>query len=362
MSAKNVSGPNGKKPASAATNLIAGGAAGMMEALVCHPLDTIKVRMQLSRRARAPGAKKRGFVTTGVEIVKRETPLGLYKGLGAVVTGIVPKMAIRFTSFEAYKKLLADKETGNVTGRATFLAGLAAGVTEAVAVVTPMEVIKIRLQAQHHSMADPLDIPKYRNAAHALYTVVKEEGVRALYRGVSLTALRQGTYINYLYFYPATPDSAPLPEGQVIVSPKQLLPTSQTGSNQAVNFTAYTEFKEILQRWQPEYAETPLPSYQTTLIGLVSGAMGPLSNAPIDTIKTRLQKTPGQPGETAISRITAIARDMFKQEGFHAFYKGITPRIMRVAPGQAVTFTVYEFLKEKLENSTVPIVGGKYEE
>jgi Mitochondrial carrier protein len=61
-----------------------------------------------------------------------------------------------------------------------------------VAVVTPMEVIKIRLQAQHHSMADPLDIPKYRNAAHALYTVLKEEGVGALYRGVSLTALRQG--------------------------------------------------------------------------------------------------------------------------------------------------------------------------
>ena len=71
-------------------------------------------------------------------------------------------------------------------------AGLAAGVTEAVAVVTPMGVIKIRLQAQHHSMADPLDIPKYRNAAHALYTVLKEEGIGALYRGVSLTALRQG--------------------------------------------------------------------------------------------------------------------------------------------------------------------------
>ena len=75
-----------------------------------------------------------------------------------------------------------------------FPAGLAAGVTEAVAVVTPMEVIKIRLQAQHHSMADPLDVPKYRNAAHALYTVVKEEGFGALYRGISLTALRQGMY------------------------------------------------------------------------------------------------------------------------------------------------------------------------
>lgn len=58
--------------------------------------------------------------------------------------------------------------------------------------VSPMDLIKIRLQAQRHSMADPLDIPKYRNAPHAAYTIVKEEGVRALYKGVTLTALRQG--------------------------------------------------------------------------------------------------------------------------------------------------------------------------
>lgn len=231
--------------------------------------------MQLSRRARQPGAPRRGFVRTGIDIVKKETPLALYKGLGAVLTGIVPKMAIRFTSFEAYKQTLADKSTGIVSGKATFFAGLAAGVTEAVAVVTPMEVIKIRLQAQHHSMADPLDVPKYRNAAHALYTVVKEEGFGALYRGVSLTALRQGT-------------------------------------NQAVNFTAYTYFKQWLKDFQPEYEGTNLPSWQTTVIGLVSGAMGPLSNAPIDTIKTRLQRTPAQPGDSAWNRIARIAKDMFK--------------------------------------------------
>ena len=45
-------------------------------------------------------------------IVRRETPLALYKGLGAVLSGIVPKMAIRFTSFETYKGWLADRETG----------------------------------------------------------------------------------------------------------------------------------------------------------------------------------------------------------------------------------------------------------
>ena len=202
------------------------------------------------------------------------------------------------------------------------IAGLSAGVTEAVAVVTPMEVIKIRLQAQHHSMADPLDIPKYRNAAHALYTVVREEGFGALYRGVSLTALRQG-------------------------------------SNQAVNFTAYSQFREWLQQYR---GTEELPSYQTSLIGLVSGAMGPLSNAPIDTIKTRLQKTPAKEGETALKRILNISNDMWKQEGVRSFYKGITPRVMRVAPGQAVTFTVYEYLRSVLEKNREMLPGGKYEE
>ena len=99
-------------------------------------------------------------------------------------------MAIRFMSFEFYKGLMADQE-GNVTFAKTFVAGLGAGVTEAVMVVTPMDVLKIRLQAQRHSLADPLDIPKYRNAGHAAYLIVSEEGFRALYKGVALTALRQ---------------------------------------------------------------------------------------------------------------------------------------------------------------------------
>lgn len=261
---------------------------------------------------------------TGKEIVKKETPLGLYKGLGAVMSGMIPKMAIRFTSYEWYKQLLANG-MGQVTSQATFVAGLAAGITEAVCVVTPMEVVKIRLQAQYHSLADPLDVPKYRNAPHAVFRVFREEGIGALYRGVALTALRQGT-------------------------------------NQAVNFTAYTEFKQMLQDLQPSYSDKELPSYQTALIGLVSGAMGPLSNAPIDTIKTRLQKTPAEEGQSALSRVRTITVDMFKQEGSRAFYKGITPRIMRVAPGQAVTFTVYEYLKGWLESTSFAIGGGKYEE
>jgi solute carrier family 25 citrate transporter 1 len=79
---------------------------------------------------------------------------------------------------------------------------------------------------------------------------VREEGLATLYRGVTLTALRQAT-------------------------------------NQGVNFTAYQQFKKWALEFQPKYQETgALPSAQTMVIGLISGAMGPFSNAPIDTIKT----------------------------------------------------------------------------
>ena len=56
-----------------------------------------------------------------MQIVQRETPLALYKGLGAVLSGIVPKMAIRFASFEKYKAWLADKETGKTSLGSIFL-------------------------------------------------------------------------------------------------------------------------------------------------------------------------------------------------------------------------------------------------
>ncbi|KAG1142316.1 hypothetical protein G6F37_007700 [Rhizopus arrhizus] len=305
-----MSRTNNTKKTPLLTHLVAGGAAGFMESCTCHPLDTIKVRMQLAKHvSRGANGKPLGFIGVGLKIVQNESFWALYKGLGAVVSGIVPKMAIRFSSFELYKSWMADAQ-GKVSTTSVFFAGLAAGTTEAVLVVSPMDLIKIRLQAQRHSMADPLDIPKYRNAPHAAYTIIKEEGIRALYKGVTLTALRQAT-------------------------------------NQAANFTAYQEMKKIAQRLQDV---SELPSYQHLILGGVSGAMGPLSNAPIDTIKTRIQKSivPG----SGYERFKTVTSEIMKKEGFFAFYKGLTPRLLRVAPGQAVTFMVYEKVRALLDQFT----------
>ncbi|KAJ3080566.1 hypothetical protein HK102_002965 [Quaeritorhiza haematococci] len=245
--------------------------------------------------------KRQTFIGVGAQIVQKEGFLSLYKGLGAVVAGIVPKMAIRFSSFEAYKDWLADKKTGKTSNVGIFIAGLGAGVTESIMVVTPMDVIKIRLQAQRHSMTDPLDIPKYRNAAHCAYVMVKEEGFGSLYKGVTLTALRQAT-------------------------------------NQAANFTVYQYLKKYLHTIQPTL--DTLPAYQHMIAGFISGACGPLFNAPIDTIKTRIQKNPST--ESGWTRFKNVTVGIVRNEGYAAFYKGLTPRVLRVAPGQAITFMVYE--------------------
>lgn len=44
-----------------------------------------------------------------------------------------------------------------------------------------------------------------------------------------------------------------------------------------------------------------------------------------------------------------VASEMWKQEGVASFYKGIAPRILRVAPGQAVVFSVFEKVKPFVE-------------
>lgn len=185
-----------------------------------------------------------GPLGTARRIVKREGFFALYKGLSAVYTGIVPKMAIRFVSFEKYKDLL-----GNVMGgpgnSTTFFAGLLSGLTEAVLVVTPAEVCKIRMQSQYHSLVDPTQMAhrKYTNVLQTAFTITREEGLGALYKGVVPTMLRQGC-------------------------------------NQAVNFTAYQFFKKKLMERQ---GSSELQHWQTLLLGGLSGGMGPLANNPLGT-------------------------------------------------------------------------------
>lgn len=69
-----------------------------------------------------------------------------------------------------------------------------------------------------------------------------------------------------------------------------------------------------------------------------------------------------EPGATALQRIIAIGSEMWKQEGFRSFYKGITPRVLRVAPGQAVVFAVYERVRAIIESIKEATLEDSYSE
>lgn len=273
---------------------------------------------------------------TAKRIVQREGVVALYKGLTAVYTGIIPKMAIRFVSFEYYKEVLgpvwqslagtttdgassssSTTTTTTTSQSVTFIAGLLSGLTEAVVVVTPAEVCKIRMQSQYHSMMDPAQRAhaKYKNVIQTAFLIVKEEGFSALYKGVVPTMLRQGC-------------------------------------NQAVNFTVYNWSKQsfLVYRQRTEPGLRQLDHWQTLVLGGLSGGMGPLANNPLDVVKTRMQKQVVIPGKVPkynglLSSCVVIA----KEEGTAALWKGITPRLMRIMPGQAITFMTYEAVTEQIE-------------
>jgi len=53
---------------------------------------------------------------------------------------------------------------------------------------------------------------------------------------------------------------------------------------------------------------------------------------------------------------------MWKKEGVHSFYKGITPRVLRVAPGQAIVFAVYERVSLIIDTLSVSSTDDHYSE
>ena len=319
-----MSNNSSKKQHPMAVHLVAGGAAGLVESSICHPFDTIKTRLQLQQSSlrvaveSAPAAaqslviasntntsasevsaaNRRAFssVTTQTgllsnrpaiqpttsavgmarSIVVHEGVPSLYKGLTAVWSAVVPKMSIRFVSFEWYRGWLGSiyhkysaqdqlspssissslPSSPPPSGQqqyprsVNFVAGLASGLTEAILVVTPAEVCKIRMQSQK---LHPLESgrSKYTNAAQTATVIVREEGLGALWRGVVPTMLRQGC-------------------------------------NQACNFTAYNAIKDSIVQYRRENGVNggkadafSLEPHESLILGGLSGGLGPIVNNPL---------------------------------------------------------------------------------
>lgn len=286
----NSDSPPKKKEVSKVIRTLGAMTGGVIEACCLQPLDVTKTRLQLSGQGSA--------ITVARNMVRNEGVLSLYKGLTPFCAHLVTKYSVRWYFNEMFRSLLADKN-GNVTVGRGLLAGLGSGVTEAILIVTPFEVIKIRLQQQKGLDKSKL---KYHGTLHTARTIFKEEGVRALWKGNVPTMCRQGI-------------------------------------NQLLLFGTY----DIVKRSIYGSRDAEIPVYSSMAIGFLAGALGPLCNNPIDVTKTRLMAQISVPGQAPrysgmINCITTIARE----EGYGALMSGCMMRIIRVAPGMAITFATVE--------------------
>lgn len=153
---------------------MSGSLGGLVEACCLQPIDVIKTRLQLDSRARR---EYRGIRHCGSTIVQQEGMRALWKGLTPFATHLTLKYTLRMGSNALFQSALADAQTGKLSVTARLAAGFGAGVLEAVAIVTPFEVVKIRLQQQRNVVRE---LVKYQGPVHCAATIAREEGLRGL--------------------------------------------------------------------------------------------------------------------------------------------------------------------------------------
>jgi len=128
------------------------------------PAEYIKTQLQLDSRYRSPLDCVKGTI-------REHGVTGLYRGLSSLLVGSIPKAAVRFWAYEQFKKQVVN-EDGKMMAGGNFIAGLGAGVTEAILVVCPMETIKVRLI--HDQLSKN---PQYKGLVHGIRTIVAKEGL-----------------------------------------------------------------------------------------------------------------------------------------------------------------------------------------
>ncbi|KAM0046906.1 putative mitochondrial carrier protein [Helianthus debilis subsp. tardiflorus] len=274
---------------------ISGSLGGIVEASCLQPIDVIKTRLQLDRT----GAYK-GIFHCGSTTVKTEGVRAMWKGLTPFATHLTLKYALRMGSNAVLQSGFKDPKTGKISDGGRFVSGFGAGVIEALVIVTPFEVVKIRLQQQKGLSPDLL---KYKGPIHCARLIIREEGLRGLWSGAAPTVMRNGT-------------------------------------NQAVMFTAKNTYDKLLWR-KHEGDGKVLQPWQSMVSGFLAGTAGPVCTGPFDVVKTRLMAQSREPGgELKYKGMVHAILTIRSEEGVRALWKGLLPRLMRIPPGQAIMWGV----------------------
>ncbi|XP_068803129.1 mitochondrial basic amino acids transporter [Struthio camelus] len=273
-----------------------------------------------------------------------------------------------------------------------FLAGCVGGAA-GVLVGHPFDTVKVRLQVQN------VEKPLYRGTFHCFQSIIKQESVFGLYKGIG-SPMMGLTFINALLFgvqgntLRALGKDTPLNQfiaGSaagaiqcVICCPMELAKTRMQlqgtgeyklkmknyknsldclikiyrkeglrGINRGMvstlmretpSFGFYFLTYDCLTRYLGCEAEDSYVIPKLLFSGGMSGIVSWLSTYPVDVIKSRLQAD-GVGGVTQYSGILDCVRKSYHNEGWRVFTRGLSSTLLRAFPVNAATFaTVTVFL------------------
>jgi len=188
-------------------------------------------------------------------------------------------------------------------------------------VIAPLDVIKIRLQLQVHSLSDPLSVrdvngPVYKGTLGTLKHILRAEGITGLWKG-NIPA--EALYLAY-------------------------------GTTQ---FSAYTYISHMLDAMPSPYQ---LPDSVNSFIGgAAAGACATTATYPLDLLRTRFA---AQGTDRVYASILASIRHIAKHEGPTGFFRGLGAGVSQIVPYMGLFFAGYEGLKPVMASSTIPLPFG----
>jgi len=243
----------------------------------------------------------------------------------------VPKTATRFSAYE-FARAKLQRADGTASDATTLFCGLASGVAEAVVAVTPMDTIKVKLI--HDQLSRPPEERRYRGLAHGIRTIVQEEGLGGVYRGLVATIIKQSSNqaVRWLVYVRAKEWLAGLPLQQ---SPRETPLSSSSSSS-------------TLAQVPPQQGSGggALGVLHTVGASLAAATASVLGNAPVDVVKTRLQGLQAAKYAGVLDCAVKIAQ----REGLGGFYKGVGPRLARVCIETSVLMVLYEDALRRLDS------------
>jgi len=232
------------------------------------------------------------LTSTLVQITRAEGFFRLYRGISVIVAGAIPSHAVYFATYELAKSRLGS----NAEGHHFIKNGLAGALATMAhdAVVTPLDVIKQRLQMYNSS---------YMGFGHCLQRTLQQEGVRALYASYPTTVMMNVPFMS-------------------------------------VHFATYEFLKRLLSQRSGD------GTLEHMLAGGGAGALGGLVSNPLDVVKTRIQLHDHSKGHNPGA--IQVFKTILKDEGSRALMKGTTARVVYFIPSAAICWTTYESMKKLL--------------